>query len=132
MQSAKPQAAHTNSSAAGRGLLAERLLALAAAAIGLTSQLSRTVAGRYISGQLMRACASAGANYEEACGAESRADFVHKMQIVLKELREARFWLRLLERSKLGPAQSVSELREEASGLARMTAKSVVTAKSGR
>ncbi|MFO7650333.1 MAG: four helix bundle protein [bacterium] len=113
-------------------MLAERLLALAAAAIGLTNQLSRTVAGRYISGQLMRACASAGANYEEACGAESRADFVHKMQIVLKELREACFWLRLLERSKLGPAQSVSGLREEASGLARMTAKSVVTAKSGR
>ena len=72
------------------------------------------------------------ADVEEACGAESRADFVHKMQIVLKELREACFWLRLLERSSLGPAQLVSGLREEASGLARMTAKSVVTAKSRR
>ena len=79
----------------------------------------------------MRAGSSAGANYEEACGAESRADFVHKLQIVLKELRESKFWLRLLERSSLvDPAYpALHALMKEAQELTNIIAKSVVTAK---
>lgn len=69
--------------------LSERLLNFAVKIIKLTGQLCKTAIGRYIGGQLMRVGTSAGANYEEACGAESRADFVHKLQIVLKELRES-------------------------------------------
>ncbi len=45
--------------------------------------------------QMMRSGTSVAANYEEACVAESRADFVHKLGIALKESRETRFWLRL-------------------------------------
>ncbi len=52
--------------------------------------LPKTVAGRHIGGQLVRAGASGGANYEEGCGAESRSDFIHKMSVVLKELKETR------------------------------------------
>jgi four helix bundle protein len=68
--------------------LSDRLLSFAASIIRLTLLLSKTVAGRHIAGQILRSSTSCGANYEEACGAESRADFIHKMQIVLKELRE--------------------------------------------
>jgi four helix bundle protein len=69
-----------------RNNLSERLLEFAADNVKLTVKLNRTSVGRHIGNQLMRAATSCGANYEEACAAESRADFVHTMQIVLKEL----------------------------------------------
>jgi four helix bundle protein len=46
--------------------------------------------------QLIRSGTSVGANVEEAQAAQSRADFIHKIEIALKELRETRYWLRLL------------------------------------
>ena len=54
---------------------------------------SLTDAGRYLSQQLMRSGLSAAANYAEARAAESRADFIHKLRIVLKELNESKSWL---------------------------------------
>ena len=93
--------------------------------------MNRTAAGRHVGGQLMRSATSAGANYEEACGAESRADFVHKMQVVLKELRESLYWLRLVRRSNLASASIAEPLLLEGDELARMVGKSVVTAKKG-
>ena len=78
----------------------------------------------------MRAAASAGANYEEACGAESKADFIHKMQLVLKESRESLYWLKLAERSELIPGKDLQPLWNEANELIKIVAKSVVTAKS--
>lgn len=112
--------------------LAERLLDFATGSVKLWARAGRTMPGRYIAGQLLRAASSAGANYEEACGAESRADFTHKLQIALKELREARYWLRLMGRSQLAPDDQLSSLADEAGILARMVGKSVVTAKSRR
>ena len=82
-----------------RNNLSERLLDYAANIIKLTIRLNRTAVGRHIGGQLVHAGTSGGANYEEACGAESRADFVHKLQIVLKELRESLYWLRLIKKN---------------------------------
>jgi hypothetical protein len=52
--------------------------------------------GRHIGGQLVRCGTAAAPNYEEACAAESRADFIHKLRTRLKELRESRSWLRLI------------------------------------
>lgn len=112
--------------------LAERLLDFATGSVRLWARAGRTMPGRYIAGQLLRAASSAGANYEEACGAESRADFTHKLQIALKELREARYWLRLMGRSQLASDDQLSALLDEAGILARMVGKSVVTAKSRR
>lgn len=83
--------------------LSERLLEFSANAVKLTAKLNRSVIGRHIANQLMRASTSCGANYEEACVAESRADFIHKMQIVLKEMRESRYWLRLIVKVGLFP-----------------------------
>lgn len=71
--------------------LTGRLVDFAAEAIRFAPRLQRTAAGRYVSNQFLRAAASSGANYQEARGAESSADFLHKMQIVLKELRETEY-----------------------------------------
>jgi len=84
-----------------RNDLSDRLLDFAAEIIKLVAQLNRSAVGRHIASQLIPSSTSAGANYEEACGAESRADFIHKLQIVLKELRETLYWLRLTKRSNL-------------------------------
>lgn len=109
--------------------LSGRLLELAIGALKLSNRLGRTRAGRYVGDQLMRAASSAGANYQEACGAESRADFVHKLQIVLKELREAHYWLQLLSRSDLLAQAEFGPLVKEADELSRLVGKSVATTK---
>ncbi|WP_447968267.1 four helix bundle protein [Nitrospira sp. M1] len=69
--------------------LPERLLDFGVSIIALSSQMWRSAVGRHIGFQLLRSATSSGANYEEACGAESKADFIYKMHIVLKELRES-------------------------------------------
>ncbi|MDI6811595.1 MAG: four helix bundle protein [archaeon] len=109
--------------------LSERLLDFAANSIKLTVKLKRTAVGRYIANQLMRAASSSGANYEEACGAESKADFIHKMQLVLKELRESLYWLKLIERTDLSSGKELQALVDEANELTKIVAKSVITAK---
>lgn len=78
----------------------------------------------------MRSATSAGVNYQEARGAESRADFVHKHQVVLKELRETQYWLTLTERASLAPASALAPLLAEVEELIRMVVKSILTAKS--
>jgi four helix bundle protein len=98
----------------------------------LTSRLENSASSRYLANQLMRSSASAGANYQEACGAETRPDFTHKMQIVLKELRESNFWLQLIGRTGVAPAEQLQPLQTEAEELVRIFAKSVVTLKTGR
>jgi four helix bundle protein len=100
--------------------------------IKLEKQLCKTYSGRHIYGQLFRAGTSSGANYEEAKAGESRADFLHKMQIVLKELRESHFWIKLIIAAKLITSEDevLKFLFNESKELANITAKSVVTAKS--
>ena len=114
-----------------RNDLSERLLDFAAEIIKLVVRLNKTAVGRYIGGQLTRSSTSAGANYEEACGAESRADFIHKLQIVLKELRESCYWLRLIKKAGLIPGTDpkLSALLQEAKELTNIIAKSIITAK---
>lgn len=109
--------------------LSERLLEFGANVIKLTAKLNRATTGRHIANQLMRAATSAGANYQEACAAESKADFIHKMQIVLKELRESHYWLRLVERVGAFPDASTSSLLKESDELIKIFARSIITAK---
>ncbi len=108
--------------------LSERLLDFGVDIVRLTVKLNKTMVGRHIGEQLMQSATSSGANYEEACGAESKADFVHKMQLVLKELRESLYWLKLIERSKLIPNEDIQPLLSEADELLKIVAKSVITA----
>jgi four helix bundle protein len=92
--------------------------------------LPNTRLGRHIAGQLVRSGTSPLSNYSEACGAESRRDFVHKLNICLKELRESRGWLKLILRSELMPAKRLTPLQDECEQLIRIVVKSIVTAKS--
>ena len=74
--------------------LAERLLNFTVRIIKLVNILPKTPVGKHIGSQLLRCGTSPGSNYEEARGAESRADFIHKLGIVLKELKASRFRLK--------------------------------------
>ncbi len=110
--------------------LGERLLDFAVDVVQLAPRLQRSATGRFMVGQLVRSASSAGANFQEACGAESRADFAHKLQVVLKELRETEYWLKLVMRARLLPADLLLKPLTEADELIRIVVKSVVTAKS--
>ena len=73
-----------------------------------------------ISKQLMRSGTSIGANIEEAVSAESRKDFLHKMNLSLKEARESLYWLRLLDASDIETKQSLHEYLAIADELVRL------------
>jgi four helix bundle protein len=109
--------------------LSDRFLNVAVEIIRIVQALGKTFVGRKISGQLIDSATSAGANYEEACGAESRADFIHKLQVVLKELRESLYWLRLVLRAELMSMGKLDGAIKEGGELANIIAKSIVTAR---
>jgi four helix bundle protein len=94
--------------------LEDRLLEFAANIVELTESLPNTRARNHIAGQLLRCGTSALSNHGEVEAAESRRDFLHKLRICLKELRETKRWLRLVGRVKnLGsPANFVTCLNE--------------------
>ena len=109
--------------------LSERLLGFAVRVGKVVNTLPRTRLGRHIAGQLIRSGTSAAPIYEEGCAAESRADFVHKLSICVKELRESRFWIRLIIESDLLPKTKMADLQDECSQLCKILAQSLVTAK---
>src|SRR5437764_13545887 len=82
-------------------VLEERLIEFAVRIIKLSARLPKTPAGKHIAGQIMRSGTSPAPNYGEARGAESNADFIHKVRIVLKELNETSIWLRVIQRSNM-------------------------------
>src|SRR5271157_47469 len=109
--------------------VSERLLDYGVRAIRVVESLPRTLIGRRIGDQLLRSSISVGANYEEAQGAESREDFVHKLQIALKEVRESNYWLRLLAKADIIPANRLSAILDESNQLRAMLSKAVATTK---
>jgi four helix bundle protein len=112
--------------------LAERLWDFAARTAAVVEAIPDTRVGRHVAGQLIRSGTSPAPNYDEACAAESRADFIHKLSVCLKETRESRGWLRFVIKVKLLPSAKVAPLAAEAHELACILAKSIVTAKSRR
>ena len=78
--------------------LEDRLLEFASAVIDLSESLPATRAGNHVAGQILRSGTSPYPNHGEAEAAESRDDFIHKLKICLKELRETRRWARLVKR----------------------------------
>jgi four helix bundle protein len=112
--------------------LSERLLNFAARAGKVVDALPDTRMGRHIAGQLVRCGTSPAPNYDEACAAESRNDFIHKLMVALKELRESRCWIRLIIKTELLPEQRMSDLLDECTQLCNILAQSVVTAKSNQ
>jgi four helix bundle protein len=112
--------------------LAGRLLDFAARVGKVVDALPDTRLANHIARQLVRCGTSAAPNYEEACAAESRADFAHKLSIALKELRESRCWIRLIIRTEILSEKKMSGMLDEADQLCKIIGKSVTTAKSTR
>ena len=112
--------------------LLERLIDFAARVGKVVDALPDTRMGRHVAGQLVRSGTSPTPNYEEGCAAESRADFVHKLSICLKELRESRCWIRLIIKTEMLPEHRMGELFDECNQLCNIIGQSVVTAKENK
>ena len=109
--------------------LEDRLLDFAVAIVELTDDLPNTRAGNHIAGQLLRCGTSPYGYHGEVESAESRKDFIHKLKVCLKELRETRRWLRLVSRlKKVNEDPHLVPCRAEAEELIRIFVASVRTA----
>ncbi|HEY8188993.1 MAG TPA: four helix bundle protein [Pyrinomonadaceae bacterium] len=108
--------------------LEERLIDFAVRIIKLAASLPKTPAGKHIAGQIVRSGTSPAPNYGEARGAESHADFVHKLRIVLKELNETSIWLRIIDRSQLLRKELIADIMAESRELCRIFTSSLKTA----
>ncbi len=113
--------------------LEERLIDFCVQVIDLAEALPHTRVGNHIAGQLIRCGTSPAPNYAEAQSAESRNDFIHKMKLVLKELREVRVWLLIIQRKALVKIpEKVSTILPECNELISIFVASVKTAKRNR
>lgn len=113
-------------------LLADRLLAFAVSVIKIVNDLPQSRVGQHVSYQLLKSGTSPGANYEEARGAESTKDFIHKLRVALKELKESRFWLKLIRAVPLVDEDRVVPLIQECEELIAILAKSIITARKSK
>lgn len=84
---------------------------------------------RILSSQILRSGTSIGANIEEGQAAESKADFIHKYNVALKEARETRYWLRILDTSKITNLENVDILFKESDEICRIIAQIIINAK---
>ena len=109
--------------------LEERLIDFGVAIIKLIESLPQTRTGNHIAGQLLRSGTSPAPNYGEAHGAESVADFIHKMKVCLKELRETRVWLIMISRAGLEKERTMEPVLKENNELISIFVTSIKTAK---
>ena len=113
--------------------LEDRLIDFAVRIIHTAESLPNTKVANHIAGQLIRCGTSPAPNYGEAQAAESRADFIHKMKVCLKELRETRVWLLMIVRAKLiNPVSKLDSLIQENNELISIFVTSIRTAKKSR
>ena len=108
--------------------LEDRLLDFSACIIRLVDALPNTRAANHVAGQLLRCGTSPYGNHGEVEAAESRRDFVHKLRICLKELKESRRWLRLLQKAALVPERKMLAILGETEELIKIFFASVRTA----
>lgn len=110
--------------------LEDRLVEFSCRIIEVVEALPTTRAGNYIAGQLIRCGLAPALLYGEAQGAESRANFIHKMKICLKELKETRVCLKVISNAKMiTPIEKLSKIKSENEQLISIVAKSIETAK---
>jgi four helix bundle protein len=109
--------------------LDERLINFATRIILITETLPKSIAGLHLSSQLVKSGTSPALNYGEAQGGESRKDFIHKMRIALKELRETFNCLRIIRNMNWHPHEKINPIIEENNQLIAIFYKSVETAK---
>ena len=109
--------------------LEDRLINLAVQICVLTDRLPSTQIAKHVAAQVIRSGTSPFANYGEAQAAESRPDFIHKLKVCLKELRETQAWLKFADRMNLCP-ENIEAARRECDELVAIFVASVRTAAS--
>lgn len=110
--------------------LEDRIIEFSAKIVHLVDTLPNSRAGNYIAGQLVRCGLAPALLYGEAQGAESRDDFIHKMKLVLKELKETRGCQKLIMRIGMVPENTpINDLLKENEQLIAIIGKSIETAK---
>ena len=110
-----------------------RLIEFAVRIIQVAESMPKTKVGNHIAGQLIRCGTSPAPNYGEVQGAESRSDFIHKMKVCLKELRETKVWLKMIVKAELiTPVSKLDPLLSESDQLIAIFVKSIETAKSNK
>ncbi len=108
--------------------LEDRLVDFAVRIINVVEALPSSKAGNHVAGQLIRSGTAPAPNYGEAQSAESRKDFIHKMKIALKELRETLIWLKIIERKPVCEPAEMTDITKEGDELIAIFVKSVKTA----
>ena len=112
--------------------LEDRLIDFAVRVIRQADSLPDSPAGKHVSRQFLRSGTSPAPNYAEARGAESGADFVHKLKIALKELNETSVWLRMVCRAELMADSRVERLINENQQLCRILNATIKTTKNDK
>jgi four helix bundle protein len=109
--------------------LEDRLVEFTCRMIDVVEALPNTRAGNYIAGQLIRSCHSPTFNYGEAQAAESPDDFIHKMRVILKELKECRTALKvIIKKEMIKPVKKLDGIYKETEELIAIVGKSISTA----
>ena len=109
--------------------LEDRLVQFAVDVVALVEQLPQTPQTKHIANQILRSGTAAAPNYGEARAAESRAGFVHKLKICLKELNETSIWLRIIQKSFAVYPDFVNKLIAENKELCKILVASIQTAR---
>ncbi len=113
--------------------LEERLIDFAVMIIDILNDIKNSKAGNHLSGQIIRSGTSPALNYGEAQSAESRKDFIHKMKISLKELRETFVNLKIIDKANLcGAIEKLQLIKKENNELIAIFVKSISTAEKRR
>ena len=113
--------------------LTERTLEFAVKVFELGKTFPKTYEGRHVYKQLFRSATSVAANYNESQSAESPDDFIHKLQVTLKELKESSFWLKFIIKAKMQKdPDNILPLLNECKELILIIGKSIVTAKTNQ
>jgi four helix bundle protein len=108
--------------------LEERLINYSVFVIRFTNTMKSTEASMVLRKQILRSATSVSLNYGESRGAESKKDFIHKLQIVLKELRESHITLRIIQKAELSTKnEEINSLIKEANELISIFVKSIQT-----
>lgn len=110
----------------------ERMIKFAVRVMKVCDSLPKTPAGKHLSDQLLRSGTVPAPNYAEGRSAESKRDFVHKLRISLKELNEARIWLKVIVLSEMLPQDRLGELQSECVELCKILQSSIRTAQGPR
>jgi four helix bundle protein len=113
--------------------LQDRLIDFTVRIVALSEALPDTRAGKHVASQILRSGTSPAPNYGEAQSAESKADFVHKLKVALKELRETEIWLKVINKAKMiTPESKLTPLLKETDELIAILFTSIETAKKGK